>query len=318
MAPIVLFVYNRPDHTLKTLEALSNNYLADESVLYIFADGPKADITVEALEEINLTRKVLRKKQWCKEVVIIESKTNKGLADSIVDGITKVINDHGRVIVLEDDIVTSTGFLNYMNKALSQYESEEQVYHIAGHFHPVPCSLPELFFYNVNSCWGWATWKRAWDNFIWDIYTLNEKLKTSKNFTKRNFNKGQGTAFSEQLEANVTGDLHTWAIRWHASIFLHNGFCLHPGKSLVRNIGFDGSGEHCGMDKRYLYQEVTDSVAIKSIPLVESDYVIQCISEYYSSSTINKKNKKGVIAHAFHKVFETKILKWVKSCLCRI
>ena len=168
LAPIVLFVYNRPWHTEQTLEALSANKEVQESILYIYADGPKENTTSEELEKIAQVRKVLRNKQWCKEVKIIESVNNKGLADSIIEGVTTVVNNHGKVIVLEDDIVVSTGFLKYMNDALNLYENEEKVMHISGYMFPVKERLPETFFYKQASCWGWATWANRW-----------EELKTS-------------------------------------------------------------------------------------------------------------------------------------------
>lgn len=148
MAPVVLFVYNRPMHTEQTLEALHQNELADESILYIYADGPKGNLTKDAIEKIIRTRRVIRKKKWCKEVHIIESTHNKGLADSIISGVTDTVNRYGKAIVLEDDVVTSKGFLRYMNDALVMYEHDAGAMHISG-FIPYTrgaAALPETFF----------------------------------------------------------------------------------------------------------------------------------------------------------------------------
>jgi hypothetical protein len=291
LSPIVLFVYNRPIHTEKTLEALSKNELAIESTLYIYADGPKENVTAEELAKLQQTRDIIKKYDKCKDVLIVESEKNKGLANSIVSGVTEVLNKHGKVIVLEDDILTSPGFLTYMNQALNLYEEVDDVFHIAAHIHPIPFILPDLFFYNVNSCWGWGTWKRAWNHFVWDIESLNRSLELHPFYTIANFNKGQGNAFSEQLQANLTGELNTWAVRWHASMFLKNGLCLHTGKSLVRNIGFDASGVHCGVDEKYLKQKIVDNIKVKLIPLKESNYVVECMMKFSLASKDGSSSK---------------------------
>ena len=162
-APIVLFIYNRPDHTRQTLEALSKNTLASESELYIFADGSKENATKEQLEKIHQTRQIAHSQLWCKSVSIIESSVNKGLAASIISGVTEIINKFGKIIVLEDDIVTGKYFLEYMNAALQKYENEKRVWHITGWRDPVPTNIDNSsFFYPTMDCWSWATWADRW------------------------------------------------------------------------------------------------------------------------------------------------------------
>ena len=190
-APVVLFVYNRPGHTIQTLEALSQNRNAYKSTLYIFSDGPKADANVEEHTRIEQVRQVIRLKQWCKEVIIRESDDNIGLADSIVNGVTEVVTKHNKVIVLEDDVITSTGFLEFMNDALDLYEEEEKVMHISGYMYPHEKDLPETFFFNVPyPGGGWATWYRAWKNFQNDTEYLYNYFNTAKGWWK--FNKYGG------------------------------------------------------------------------------------------------------------------------------
>lgn len=288
LAPIVLFVYNRPWHTRQTLESLAKNKLADQSKLFIYSDGPKSSATEGEVNLINEVRRVIRLNKWCKEVIIIESEKNQGLANSIVSGVTDVVNRYEKVIVLEDDIQTSVGFLTYMNDALSFYEKFDNVMHVSGYFHPLKDNYPNTFFYNVNSCWGWGTWKRSWNHFLWDINDLEHRLRTSKHFSLEDFNKGQGTAFSDQLEANKKGTICTWAVRWHASIYIKQGLCLHPGKSLVRNIGFDNSGTHCNTDKRYMGQSLASFIDVDPIPLKESSYVISKIKEFNKQSRVGE------------------------------
>ncbi len=207
IAPIVLFVYNRPDHTRRTLEALATNDLADQSTLYIYADGPKYGESPEKLAQIKAVRDVIHSRQWCKEVTIIESNHNKGLADSIVAGITEVVNLLGRVIVLEDDIVTRKGFLRYMNDALELYADDEIVMHISGMIYGTPKSVNSdgTSFLRILSCHGWATWQRAWDHYCHDENVLFDRL-ISQGIPKNKFDIEGSAHFYKQLQANIRGE----------------------------------------------------------------------------------------------------------------
>ena len=127
LAPIILFVYNRPWHTEQTLRALMANELAVESELYIYADGPKPNATDEQLQKIREVRQLIRQEQWCGKVHVVESEKNKGLANSVINGVSEIVNKYGRIIVLEDDLKTSPTFLTYMNQALEYYESFHSV-----------------------------------------------------------------------------------------------------------------------------------------------------------------------------------------------
>ncbi|WKN40718.1 glycosyltransferase family 2 protein [Tunicatimonas pelagia] len=295
LAPVVLFVYNRPDHTLRTLEALSLNELAKDSVLYIYADGPKTNSDEKILARIAETREVLYQKKWCKEVHIREAKENKGLADSIVGGVTEVINKYGKVIVLEDDIVTSPGFLKYMNDGLNIYESYEEVMHISGYFPPVSSfhELPETFFYNQTSCWGWGTWDKSWKFFNNNAKALLHQVLD--NNLEYQFNIDNAYQFTYQLEANIKGELKTWAVKWHASVFLQDGLCLHPNQSLVRNIGFDGTGVHCGDSPAYRQQSVANYIQVHKQPLVESALARKKVKKYLAPKISLRKNFKKKI-----------------------
>lgn len=285
LSPVVLFVYNRPEHTLKTLQALCRNKLAKQSKLFVFADGPKPDASAEDLKKIKAVRKILRKDQWCNEVEIIEQKQNKGLADSIVSGVTKVINIYGKVIVLEDDIYTSPGFLQYMNDALTIYEDEEKVMHISAFFPPIKraYTLPETFFYEQASCWGWATWKRAWQ-----FYNPNARLLLESIIRQgrvKEFNLDGSFKFTHHLEQNIHGEINTWAIKWYASIFLQRGVALHPNISLVRNIGTDGTGEHhISVNKKYLEQTIADQVEVNKKPVKVSHKAIKLLKQFHAPS----------------------------------
>ncbi|HMJ67952.1 MAG TPA: hypothetical protein VK508_03620 [Cyclobacteriaceae bacterium] len=281
LSPIVLFVYNRPRHTLQTLTALSANTLASQSILYIYSDGPANDSPGLA-ENIAKTRQIIRDRPWCKEVIIKESDFNKGLAASITQGVTEVIRKHGRVIVLEDDIVTSPGFLQYMNDALECWKDEEQVMHISGHMYRLNIPMPETVFLNVVTPWGWGTWDRAWRYFVDDAKLLLNKLHNFKGFSQETYNRGYGQEFYKQITANADGSMRTWAVKWHTVIYLMNGACLHPGGSLTENIGFDGSGENSGKDTAYRITELRQSVKVEKIEIQERPDVLKAFAEHYA------------------------------------
>ena len=244
-APVVLFVYKRPRHTVETIQALAANGLAAQTPLFVYSDAAKGEADVSLVEQVRFFLKTIT---GFASVVIHEREYNFGLADSISDGVTSVIREYGRAIVLEDDIVTSPHFLEYMNTALARYEHEERVMHIAAHIPKIsPKGLPESFFLRQSSCWGWATWERAWrcfhrqgQNFI-NTFTPDD--------IKR-FNLDGAYDYWSQLLANENCALKTWAVYWYACVFSHGGLCLHPRQSLAQNIGFDGSGENCGVGEK--------------------------------------------------------------------
>jgi len=241
-APVVIFTYNRPRHTAETLRALAANTLAKQTPLIVYSDAPKSEADLPQVEHTRLLHKDIT---GFNSVAIYERERNFGLADSITDGVTTTVHEYGRAIVLEDDIVTSPHFLEYMNTALVRYEHEERVMHIAAHIPQIsPDYLPESFFLRLSSCWGWATWARAWRHFH------RQGQKFIKSFTPediRLFNLDGAYDYWRQLLANENGALRTWAVYWYACVFSLGGLCLHPRQSLVQNIGFDGSGENCGI-----------------------------------------------------------------------
>lgn len=241
-SPICLFVYNRLTETKLTVESLRDNLLSEKSDLFIFSDGPKENST----KEVSNVRGYLKTISGFKSITIFESDINKGLANSIVSGITNIIKKYGRVIVLEDDIVTSKGFLKYMNEGLDYYYKNKEVMQISAFMFPINYSgLPDTFFYQANTCWGWGTWKDSWKLYNGDGKWLLEQLKLNK-ISWNSFNSMQGREFQKQLINNIKGNLTTWAVKWHATIILNKGKVVHPKISYVSNVGFAGNGENCG------------------------------------------------------------------------
>ena len=289
LAPIVLFVYNRPWHTARTLQALMQNELAAQSHLFIYSDDAKEGASAVQLKSINEVRQIIRSKNWCKQVTIIEAFKNKGLADSIVEGVTNIVNEFGKLIVLEDDIVVSKGFLKYMNDALNLYENKSDVMGVSAFMFPIKDGgLPDTFFYNANSCWGWGTWRRAWSNYNNNPLDLYTKL-IDKKVDWQKFNAYQGNEFKEQLLANIEKTLNTWAVKWHSSIYLNDGKVLHPKKSLIKNIGMDGSGENCGLTDQFKNMDTIDFIQVEKHDRLNEDEIVKDeLKEYFlNCSTTN-------------------------------
>lgn len=245
LAPIVLFVYNRPEHTKKTLNALKKNILAKESKLFIFSDSAKSEKDVEKVNEV---RKIIKNITGFKSVNIFNSKKNNGLANSIIIGVSKIIKKYGKVIVLEDDLITSKYFLKYMNKALDTYENNLNIIGISGYVYPIN-NLPDLFFIKGADCWGWATWARGWNIFESDGKKLLKNLEKKELISNFNFNNSY--KYSKMLKDQIDGKNNSWAVRWYASAFLKNKLTLYPGKSFVFNIGIDSTGTHGGKNNIY-------------------------------------------------------------------
>lgn len=244
-APIALFVYNRPLHTARTVAALQQSRLARESDLIVFSDAPKAPDAGPAVREV---REYVARIEGFKSISVVERPENWGLARSIVDGVTRLTEDRQRVIVLEDDLVTSPHFLDYMNAALDRYEGEERVMQIAGYMYPAKPRVDEdALFLPFISSWGWATWKRAWRHFAWREGDFARVL--ADRATRRRFDLNGCYKFSKILRAHRRGKVDSWAIHWYVTVFLLEGLALFPTRTLVHNLGFDGSGVNCFVSK---------------------------------------------------------------------
>lgn len=253
LAPIILFVYNRPWHTQQTVEALQKNELATESDLFIFADGAKT----ENDEKVNEVRKYIKTITGFKSVTIFEKEKNCGLANSVIAGATEIINKFGKVIVVEDDIVTSKYFLKFMNEALDFFENDEQIFSVSGYAYPAKTmEIPRNYKYDIylsyrHGSWGWGTWIDRWESVDWEVADFNEFLKNQK--LQNAFNRG-GADMSGMLKAQMEGKIDSWAIRFDYSLFKQNKFNIRPVKSLVTNVGLDNSGTHTGADERLVNQ----------------------------------------------------------------
>ncbi|HET8828175.1 MAG TPA: glycosyltransferase family A protein [Pelobium sp.] len=247
LAPLALFVYNRPHHTRQTIESLKANHLAPETEFFIFADGAKSDKDEEAIKQV---ADYIATVDGFKSVTIVKQEKNLGLANSIINGVTQLSESHGKFIVFEDDLICSKHTLTYLNEALERYQDEEEVYHVCSYMYPIKLSdgLPETFFYRASHSLGWASWKRAWDKFNPDIDHLISQFDEQK---IKDFTFDGKMNFWKQMNDFKNGKNNSWAIRWYASVFLNNGLALNVTRSLINNIGHDGSGVHSNVENTY-------------------------------------------------------------------
>lgn len=263
-APIVLFVYNRLNHTKRTLEALKKNYLADKSHLYIFSDGGK---NFSDIKKVNSVREYIQNIDGFKKIEVIEKDKNMGLAKSIINGVTEIVNLYGKIIVLEDDLETSPYFLMYMNEGLKLYKDNPKVISIHGYIYPIT-GLPESFFIKGADCWGWATWSNSWKIFESDgKKLLNELVK--KNLQKEaDYNNSY--QYTKMLKDQINGKNDSWAVRWYMSAFLNDKLSLYPGKSYVQNIGHNIDATHCTIETDLFDIELNQEFRLSKIKAHEN------------------------------------------------
>ena len=277
-APVLLFVYNRPDHVKRTVEALQHNTLAAQSNLYVYSDGARDESQQAAVNEV---RQFVRTITGFKSVTIIERPKNWGLARSIIDGVSIRVNEAGKVIVLEDDLITAPYFLQFMNDALDLYENEPRVGHIQGCDFTQDPSLPDTFLIKWTGSWGWGTWKRAWKYFNSDGRALLDELERRNLTYTFDFNGKYG--YTRMLRRQIEGKNNSWAIRWNAALFLNDMLSLNVGKSLVQNEGFDGSGTNCGGGGLYASTLYMKRLPVERIePIEENIQARMAYVRYYA------------------------------------
>jgi GT2 family glycosyltransferase len=297
LAPIALFVYNRPDHMRRTLDYLQKNRLAAESQLFIFSDGPKTDADQTKVDEV---RGLANEVTGFKSVKVISRKENLGLANSIIIGVSQLVSEFGKIIVFEDDLISSPYTLEYFNEGLTKYQYDDEVMHIGSYMYNLDDeTLPDAFFYRIATSWGWATWARAWRDFEPDIDKLMAQFDMEKRY---DFSIDYTMNFWKQMEEFKAGKNNSWAIRWYASIFLKGGLTLNPSRSLVHNIGHDGTGVHSNIENMYGVNIAEKPVKDFPVEIKENEQAHQAIKRFL-------KNRKGTLLQRVLRFFKQRKIK---------
>jgi len=268
LAPIDLFVYNRPQHTKRTVEALINNTLAGKSALFIFSDAAKTDKDIKNVETV---RNYIKTIKGFNKIEIIEREKNFGLAKSVISGVTEVIKTFDKVIVLEDDIVSSPFFLKYMNELLNTFENDQRIFSVTGYTFPI--KIPEhykhpLYLSPRSSSWGWGTWNDRWDKADWEIEDFQSFVNDKSQV--ESFNKG-GDDLTRMLINSISGKIDSWSIKWTYSHFLNEAFCVYPVKSRIQNIGTDRSGVHTSKTKKFDVELEMNDIDLSQINQLQTD-----------------------------------------------
>lgn len=278
LAPIALFVYNRPEHTRKTVESLKANTLALESDLFIFADGAKSARDENAVQQV---ADYISTVSGFKSVTIVKQEKNLGLANSIIKGVTQLSDSSGKFIVFEDDLICSPHTLNYFNDALERYKNEDKVYHISASMFPLKMedNLPETFLYRAVHSWGWASWQRAWVKFNPDVNDLIAQFDQQK---INDFSIDHKMNFWKQMNDLRAGKNNSWAIRWYASVFLNGGLSLNPTFSLINNIGHDGTGVHSNIEDIYDVSIYKNRITEFPTKIAENKTMYNLVKTFYA------------------------------------
>lgn len=293
-APIVLFVYRRENNVEKLLEELSNDNLSGASDLFVFSDT--SDIS-EHMDSINRVRRIVEDPRWesCfRKVTVIKASEHKGLAKSVISGVTEVINKYGKVIVLEDDLEIGDNFLSYMNDSLDYYENSEKVWSISGHT-PNMKSLKrykhDVWFGYRGDSWGWATWKDRWDTIDWDVSSY-DKFITDKKWQDK-FNLG-GKDLTHNLSMYMNGEIDSWAIRWCFEQSNQGKLTVYPRTSYIITRGYDGEGTHNTSSEDV---KISGELSLHStdIVFIEPQLDAKINREFYPlhSDTIDKKIRRN-------------------------
>jgi len=240
-APIAVFAYNRPDRLGALMDSLQACYGFADSEVTVFVDGPKRDADRAPVEAVrtSVRRLDLPNVAWSFH------DTNRGLRNSIFTGVSEIAKKHGRVIVLEDDLVLSPVALTYFNQALNRYADAQRVWSIVGYAYDAPAlrngsttlALP------FAHPWGWATWARSWDRFDLDDRPDTATLNASS--FKSAFDMNGLYPFTLQLKNSIEGRVNSWFIHWYYTVFKHGGVSIFPPRRLIDNYG-QGSGSHGG------------------------------------------------------------------------
>jgi hypothetical protein len=286
-APIVLFAYNRPSHLQRTLDALSKNSLANESKLYIFSDGPRE---IKDQNNVMEVRKLLNKISGFKEVIITLNDVNKGLKKSVLDGITEILNVYDCAIVLEDDLVTSPFFLQYMNSILKSSFSGLSILSVTGYNYPIDINKEcQYKFYPLfrASSYGWGTWSNVWKKFL--DFKINKKEFLNNKKIQKGFNSC-GNDLTPMLKAQIYKNINSWAVLWSYFHYSNNGFCLYPTKSLIKDIGDDSTGTH-KIRKKSKIHNFDPKFSLETpveISVIENLQITKRVKDYFDITFLRK------------------------------
>jgi hypothetical protein len=300
LAPVLLFVYARPSETEKTIEALSKNYLAKDSDLFVFSDGPKNDNLIKA---VNNVRHLIKAFSGFKNITIIEREKNYGLAKSIISGVSEVMINYDKVIVVEEDLISSLNFLDFLNSSLIKYENNKKVFSVTGYTYqlgvPNGYKFDNYFTQRCESL-GWGTWKDRWIKADWDVTDFKSFIKDKSELKKFD---NVGADLIGMLLKQRLGKLDSWAVRWCYAHFRNNSYCSYPIKSKIVHIGEGGEATHVKKEVKILDTEI-DIELKRKFEFADQAFLEPEIIKQYS-----KMFRKTIVKRFRNKIYKYKYLK---------
>jgi hypothetical protein len=283
-APIVLFVYNRIWHLKQTVESLLQNPLAAQSVLYIYSDAAKGSQDASNVAEV---RQYIHQITGFKEIHIYESEKNLGLAPSVIHGVTEILNQHKKAIVMEDDLLCSTNFLDFMNDSLDLYAGQPHIFSISGYAQPVQIPqdfTDDVYLFPRASSWGWGTWLDKWQQADWEVQDFDGFVKDK--VAQREFNQG-GEDLTPMLVKQQRGLVSSWAVRWCYTHYKHQALSIYPRQSRIHNTGNDESGVHSRKTSKYDAQLSNNVYSLPAEPK-QNPIISQNLQQLFKPSIIRR------------------------------
>jgi hypothetical protein len=283
-APIILFVYNRPEHTRQTVASLQACDLARESHLYVFADGPKSPADAPGVQAV---RQFLQSVVGFAGVTVAAREENRGLARSVISGVTEVLQKHGRAVVLEDDLVFARNYLQFMNDALDAYRGSKHIFSVSGYSYPLPVPADftdDVYLLPRASSWGWATWRDRWEQADWEVADYPQFLLSQS--VQDGFAEG-GRDLVYMLQKQQRGRIDSWAVRWSYAHYKHGAYCLFPAKSKVHNTGNDKSGTHSPRTTRFRTEVSGAPYRLTPDPKVDPR-LVRSLQQFFEPSFLRK------------------------------
>lgn len=265
MSPVVIFAFNRPDHLERCLESLRNNKESEHTVFWVFVDGPRNS---DDLLKKEMIKKLLNKYEKMMKLKVKYSESNLGLEKSVINGLNEIFLLSERAIIMEDDLVASTFFLEYCNAGLNRYQFDNRVASIHGFSYKFKRPEEQPYFLKGADCWGWATWRDRWEYFEEDSAKLINQLLGKR--LKKKFDLDGAFPYFKMLIRQSRGEVNSWAIRWHASMFLADKLTLYPDRTLINNNGMDGSGTNAGKSKSLNSPLAITSINLSGVQVKES------------------------------------------------
>jgi len=270
-SPLILIAYNRPNHLIKVLDALQKNSLIKETILYIYIDGLRKNASRGEMYNRNNVLSIIKHINFSKETIVIERDENYGLEKNITLAINDVLNTFDKVIVLEDDIVPSSFFLRFMNENLEIYKKSDIVFSVCSYMFPINYKEKKNVLLPYFFSWGWGTWKHKWQKF--------QSIINKEAF--KNAHLGSRFNLANYNYVNIINEKDSWAIKWYYTIFIHNGLCVFPTKSLTINIGNDGSGTH-STNEFVLKENFVDYIKSSKEKIIDITFLMN-LYEYFDN-----------------------------------